>query len=88
MEQEPIVIRQLNDQRQSLRRLFHGIITRMSVHCVQGVPSEFKGRNGDYQLWIAGFNKKKTTARHNPLAHLNNLEGVHYHATDRTFYFL
>ncbi|MGW9623780.1 adhesin, partial [Paenibacillus terrae] len=31
MEQEPIVIRQLDDQGQSLRRLFHGIVTQMSV---------------------------------------------------------
>ena len=37
MEQEPLVIRQLDEQGQSLRRLFHRIVTRMSVHCVRSV---------------------------------------------------
>ncbi len=37
LEQEPMVIRQLDGQGGLLRRLFHGIITRMSVHCVRGV---------------------------------------------------
>lgn len=53
MEQEPIVIRQLNDQGQSLRRLFHGIVTRMSVHCVRGVYTfELKAASHSYQMDI------------------------------------
>ncbi|WP_256703623.1 contractile injection system protein, VgrG/Pvc8 family [Paenibacillus peoriae] len=53
MEQEPIVIRQLNDQGQSLRRLFHGIVTRMSVHCVRDVYTfELKATSHSYQMDI------------------------------------
>ncbi|APB70167.1 hypothetical protein PPYC1_07255 [Paenibacillus polymyxa] len=53
MEQEPIVIRQLNDQGQSLRRLFHGIVTRMSVHCVRGVYTfELEAASHSYQMDI------------------------------------
>ncbi|URJ59039.1 DNA/RNA non-specific endonuclease [Paenibacillus polymyxa] len=53
MEQEPIVIRQLNDQGQSLRRLLHGIVTRMSVHCVRGVYTfELEAASHSYQMDI------------------------------------
>ncbi|MGW8440288.1 polymorphic toxin type 15 domain-containing protein [Paenibacillus sp. S33] len=53
MEQEPIVIRQLNDQGQSLRRLFHGIVTRMSVHCVRGVYTfELEAASHSHQMDI------------------------------------
>ncbi|APQ58804.1 hypothetical protein PPOLYM_00594 [Paenibacillus polymyxa] len=53
MEQEPIVIRQLNDQGQLLRRLFHGIVTRMSVHCVRGVYTfELEAASHSYQMDI------------------------------------
>ncbi|WP_311079300.1 contractile injection system protein, VgrG/Pvc8 family [Paenibacillus polymyxa] len=53
MEQEPIVIRQLNDQGESLRRLFHGIVTRMSVHCVRGVYTfELEAASHSYQMDI------------------------------------
>ncbi|MGN8231306.1 contractile injection system protein, VgrG/Pvc8 family [Paenibacillus polymyxa] len=53
MEQEPIVIRQLNDKGQSLRRLFHGIVTRMSVHCVRGVYTfELEAASHSYQMDI------------------------------------
>ncbi len=53
MEQEPIVIRQLDDQGQSLRRLFHGIITRMSVHCVRGLYTfELEAASHSYQMDI------------------------------------
>ncbi|MDN4088650.1 contractile injection system protein, VgrG/Pvc8 family [Paenibacillus polymyxa] len=53
MEQEPIVIRQLNDQGESLRRLFHGIVTRMSVHCVRGVYTfELEATSHSYQMDI------------------------------------
>ncbi|MEE4576583.1 contractile injection system protein, VgrG/Pvc8 family [Paenibacillus polymyxa] len=53
MDQEPIVIRQLNDQGQSLRRLFHGIVTRMSVHCVRGVYTfELEAASHSYQMDI------------------------------------
>ncbi|AET62078.1 hypothetical protein HPL003_26830 [Paenibacillus terrae HPL-003] len=53
MEQEPIVIRQLDDQGQSLRRLFHGIVTRMSVHCVRGVYTfELEAASHSYQMDI------------------------------------
>ncbi|SFR23327.1 MULTISPECIES: contractile injection system protein, VgrG/Pvc8 family [unclassified Paenibacillus] len=53
MEQEPIVIRQLNDQGQSLRRLFHGIVTHMSVHCVRGVYTfELEASSHSYQMDI------------------------------------
>ncbi|WP_244310740.1 contractile injection system protein, VgrG/Pvc8 family [Paenibacillus ottowii] len=53
MEQEQIVIRQLDDQGQSLRRLFHGIVTRMSVHCVRGVYTfELEAASHSYQMDI------------------------------------
>ncbi|MGP0576971.1 DNA/RNA non-specific endonuclease [Paenibacillus peoriae] len=53
MEQEPIVIRQLNDQGQSLRRLFHGIVTRISVQCVRGVYTfELEAASHSYQMDI------------------------------------
>ncbi|WP_336078141.1 contractile injection system protein, VgrG/Pvc8 family [Paenibacillus sp. 203] len=53
MEQEPIVIRQLDDQGQPLRRLFHGIVTRMSVHCVRGVYTfELEAASHSYQMDI------------------------------------
>ncbi|MEK3951138.1 restriction endonuclease fold toxin [Paenibacillus sp. FSL H7-0703] len=53
MEQEPIVIRQLNDQGQSLRRLFHGIVTHMSVQCVRGVYTfELEAASHSYQMDI------------------------------------
>ncbi|WP_256026136.1 contractile injection system protein, VgrG/Pvc8 family, partial [Paenibacillus polymyxa] len=53
IEQEPIAIRQLNDQGQSLRRLFHGIVTRMSVHCVRGVYTfELEAASHSYQMDI------------------------------------
>ncbi|MGW9530499.1 contractile injection system protein, VgrG/Pvc8 family [Paenibacillus terrae] len=53
MEQEPIVIRQLDEQGQSLRRLFHGIVTRMSVHCVRGVYTfELEAASHSYQMDI------------------------------------
>ncbi|MGG4202885.1 EndoU domain-containing protein [Paenibacillus jamilae] len=53
MEQEPIVIRQLDDQGQSLRRLFHGIVTRISVHCVRGVYTfELEAASHSYQMDI------------------------------------
>ncbi|WP_081317864.1 DNA/RNA non-specific endonuclease [Paenibacillus polymyxa] len=53
MEQEPIVIRQLDDQGQSLRRLFHGIVTRMFVHCVRGVYTfELEAASHSYQMDI------------------------------------
>ncbi|MBU9705467.1 hypothetical protein KSP24_00810 [Paenibacillus sp. AK121] len=53
MEQEPIVIRQLDDQGQSLRRLFHGIVTRMSVRCVRGVYTfELEAASHSYQMDI------------------------------------
>ncbi|MDG0052226.1 hypothetical protein MMB75_00925 [Paenibacillus sp. P2(2022)] len=53
IEQEPIAIRQLNDQGQSLRRLFHGIVTRMSVHCVRGVYTfELGAASHSYQMDI------------------------------------
>ncbi|KAF6563631.1 hypothetical protein G9G63_12905 [Paenibacillus sp. EKM202P] len=52
-EQEPIVIRQLDDQGQSLRRLFHGIVTRMSVRCVRGVYTfELEAASHSYQMDI------------------------------------
>ncbi|MGW8956879.1 CdiA C-terminal domain-containing protein [Paenibacillus sp. NPDC055715] len=53
MEQEPIVIRQLDDQGQSLRILFHGIVTSMSVHCVRGVYTfELEAASHSYQMDI------------------------------------
>ncbi|WP_081396581.1 nucleic acid/nucleotide deaminase domain-containing protein [Paenibacillus peoriae] len=53
MEHEPIVIRQLNDQGQSLRRMFHGIVTRMSVCCVRGVYTfELEAASHSYQMDI------------------------------------
>ncbi len=53
MEQEPIVIRQLDDQGQSLRRLFHGIVTQMSVNCTRGVYTfELKAASHSYQMDI------------------------------------
>ncbi|OAZ49946.1 contractile injection system protein, VgrG/Pvc8 family [Paenibacillus polymyxa] len=53
MEQEPIVIHQLNDQGQSLRRLFHGIVMRMSVHYVRGVYTfELEAASHSYQMDI------------------------------------
>ncbi|MGG1616688.1 contractile injection system protein, VgrG/Pvc8 family [Paenibacillus sp. NRS-1782] len=53
MEQEPIVIRQLDEQGQSLRRLFHGLITRMSVHCIRGVYTfELEAASHSYQMDI------------------------------------
>ncbi|WP_420539642.1 contractile injection system protein, VgrG/Pvc8 family [Paenibacillus polymyxa] len=53
MEQEPIVIRQLDEQGQLLRRLFHGLITRMSVHCIRGVYTfELEAASHSYQMDI------------------------------------
>ncbi|MDQ0497028.1 phage baseplate assembly protein gpV [Paenibacillus brasilensis] len=53
MEQEPIVIRQLDDQGQSLRRLFHGVVTSMSVQCVRGVYTfELEAASHSYQMDI------------------------------------
>ncbi|WP_149093792.1 deaminase domain-containing protein [Paenibacillus terrae] len=53
MEQEPIVIRQLDDQGQSLRRLFHGVVTQMSVNCTRGVYTfELKAASHSYQMDI------------------------------------
>ncbi|WP_283652794.1 restriction endonuclease fold toxin [Paenibacillus sp. RC334] len=53
MEQEPIVIRQLDDQGQSLRRLFHGIVTQMSVNCTRGVYTfELEAASHSYQMDI------------------------------------
>ncbi|WDZ54910.1 contractile injection system protein, VgrG/Pvc8 family [Paenibacillus polymyxa] len=53
MEQESIVIRQLDDQGQSLRRLFHGIVTQMSVNCTRGVYTfELEAASHSYQMDI------------------------------------
>ncbi|WP_082067103.1 polymorphic toxin type 43 domain-containing protein [Paenibacillus terrae] len=53
MEEEPIVIRQLDEQGQSLRRLFHGLVTRMSVHCIRGVYTfELEAASHSYQMDI------------------------------------
>ncbi|MGG4207627.1 polymorphic toxin type 43 domain-containing protein [Paenibacillus jamilae] len=53
MEDEPIVIRQLDEQGQSLRRLFHGIVTRLSVHCTRGVYTfELEAASHSYQMDI------------------------------------
>ncbi|MGW8956887.1 contractile injection system protein, VgrG/Pvc8 family [Paenibacillus sp. NPDC055715] len=53
MEQEPIVIRQLDDQGQSLRILFHGIVTQMSVNCTRGVYTfELEAASHSYQMDI------------------------------------
>ncbi|WP_141695023.1 contractile injection system protein, VgrG/Pvc8 family [Paenibacillus kribbensis] len=53
MEQEPIVIRQLDDQGQSLRRLFHGVVIQMSVNCVRGVYTfELEAASHSYQMDI------------------------------------
>ncbi|AET59191.1 hypothetical protein HPL003_12170 [Paenibacillus terrae HPL-003] len=53
MEQEPIVIRQLDDQGQSLRRLFHGIVKQMSVNCTRGVYTfELEAASHSYQMDI------------------------------------
>ncbi|KJD46811.1 hypothetical protein [Paenibacillus terrae] len=53
MEQEPIVIRQLDEQGQSLRCLYHGLVTRLSVHCVRGVYTfELEAASHSYQMDI------------------------------------
>ncbi|ADO54187.1 contractile injection system protein, VgrG/Pvc8 family [Paenibacillus polymyxa] len=53
MEDEPIVILQLDEQGQSLRRLFHGIVTRLSVHCTRGVYTfELEAASHSYQMDI------------------------------------
>ncbi|WP_274483526.1 contractile injection system protein, VgrG/Pvc8 family [Paenibacillus polymyxa] len=53
MEQEPIVIRQLDEQGQSIRRLFHGLVTRMSVRCIRGVYTfELEAASHSYQMDI------------------------------------
>ncbi|UMR36088.1 hypothetical protein MJ749_00980 [Paenibacillus polymyxa] len=53
MEQEPIVIRQLDEQGQSIRRLFHGLVTHMSVHCIRGVYTfELEAASHSYQMDI------------------------------------
>lgn len=53
MEEEPIVIRQLDEQGQSIRRLFHGIVTRLSVHCRRGVYTfELEAASHSYQMDI------------------------------------
>jgi len=53
MEEEPIVIRQLDEQGQSVRRLFHGIVTRLSVHCIRGVYTfELEAASHSYQMDI------------------------------------
>ncbi|WCR28146.1 phage late control D family protein [Paenibacillus thiaminolyticus] len=53
MEEEPIVIRQLDEQGQSRRRLFHGIVTRLSVHCIRGVYTfELEAASHSYQMDI------------------------------------
>jgi len=53
MEEEPIVIRQLDERGQSVRRLFHGIVTRLSVHCFRGVYTfELEAASHSYQMDI------------------------------------
>ncbi|WGU92301.1 contractile injection system protein, VgrG/Pvc8 family [Paenibacillus dendritiformis] len=53
MDEEPIVIRQLDEQGQSRRRLFHGIVTRLSVHCIRGVYTfELEAASHSYQMDI------------------------------------
>ncbi|WII35297.1 contractile injection system protein, VgrG/Pvc8 family [Paenibacillus thiaminolyticus] len=53
MEEEPIVIRQLDEQGQSRRRLFHGIVTRLSVHCIRGVYTfELEAASHSYKMDI------------------------------------
>lgn len=53
MEEEPIVIRQLDKQGQSLRRLFHGIVIRLSVHCTRGVYTfELEAASHSHQMDI------------------------------------
>ena len=53
MEEEPIVIRQIDEQGQSVRRLFHGIVTRLSVHCFRGVYTfELEAASHSYQMDI------------------------------------
>ncbi|MEQ7052843.1 EndoU domain-containing protein [Paenibacillaceae sp. P-4] len=53
MEEEPIVIRQLDERGQSVRRLFHGIVTRLSVHCIRGVYTfELEAASHSYQMDI------------------------------------
>ncbi|WP_042209070.1 contractile injection system protein, VgrG/Pvc8 family, partial [Paenibacillus durus] len=53
MEQEPIAILQLDGQGGLLRRLFHGIIIRMSVHCERGVYTfELEAASHSYQMDI------------------------------------
>jgi phage baseplate assembly protein gpV len=53
MEEEPIVLRQLNEQGQSVRRLFHGLVTRMSVQCIRGVYTfELEAASHSYQMDI------------------------------------
>ncbi|WP_234404783.1 hypothetical protein [Paenibacillus bouchesdurhonensis] len=51
MDQEPIVIRQLDEHGQALRTLFHGMITGLSIHCVRGVYTfELEAAAHSYQL--------------------------------------
>lgn len=51
MDQEPIVIHQLDEQGQSVRRLFHGIVMRLSVHCTRGVYMfELEAASHSYQM--------------------------------------
>ncbi|MUG47591.1 contractile injection system protein, VgrG/Pvc8 family, partial [Paenibacillus woosongensis] len=51
MDQEPIVIRQLDEQGQTVRRLFHGMTTRLSIHCIRGVYTfELEAASHSYQL--------------------------------------
>ncbi|MBG9795721.1 hypothetical protein ABD76_25985, partial [Paenibacillus dendritiformis] len=46
-------IRQLDEQGQSRRRLFHGIVTRLSVHCIRGVYTfELEAASHSYQMDI------------------------------------
>ncbi|MFM9281132.1 contractile injection system protein, VgrG/Pvc8 family, partial [Paenibacillus jiagnxiensis] len=53
MEEEPIVLRQLDEQGQSVRRLFHGLVTRMSVQCIRGVYTfELEAASHSYQMDI------------------------------------
>ncbi|WP_017813076.1 contractile injection system protein, VgrG/Pvc8 family [Paenibacillus shenyangensis] len=36
-EGEPVVLRQLNTEGHSVQRLFHGVITRFTIHCVRSI---------------------------------------------------
>ncbi|MFK4303941.1 hypothetical protein ABH892_004069 [Paenibacillus sp. RC254] len=43
----------MDEQGQSLRRLFHGLVTRMSVYCIRGVYTfELEAASHSYQMDI------------------------------------